>query len=695
MKISMSFTPFEMSVKEIFLGDRRYKIPNFQRDFSWENENFVDFYEDLFRSSELTLNNTIAKSENKYFFGMILLLGDKSTPNEESPYEVIDGQQRLTTMILFFVAIQDIINEKSKEYKTEFEDRLFCKGTKQGKHRQIQRLVNESLDPVLPVSILNLNNMKKDNAEVNPISYEQTWLLSAYDYIKELLSKDNLSNSLSIEVTKLSDKLYLDILDGLGNHLSNSTLICIFHDNKEEANNLFRNLNFRGKPLSQSDLLKNEIFSILEDSSKYASFKWENIEKNIYESGESLQKYIYHYMYGRYTKITNNNMFERFNDNIRHDRKSYIEFLNSLDTASSYYKTILKPEDNENLFGKNNYFIIDDNVSIKRNLEFFKKIEISQCRILLITLFEFREKEIISNSTFKKYIDLIAKHQCLHVLVKSSPNKLTSIYAKASRAFISDLRKSEELKEEIKKLKEEVKELKEETKEPNQNIKEQDGENKELKEENKKLKEEIEQLIQKVNQIDGAIEELKEKSKKLLEKSEVLNKKIDNYINNYINKRSNIYDVLKNNLLDKLPDCSLVKEAKLTYSGKKIGEMNPKERKEHALIRFILQKLSEDEQDKKTNRGNDGLGFIYKSTLEHVVDRREEVENVFSLGNIVLLERDVHKDVNSLEEKKEMYKKSKITKTINFFDEYPNFSEKQILERQRTLLELFFNLVKE
>ena len=276
-------------------------------------------------------------------------------------------------------------------------------------------------------------------------------------------------------------------------------------------------------------------------------------------------------------------------------------------------------------------------------------------------------------------------------MVKSSPNKLTSIYAKASRSFIFNLRKSEELKEEIKKLKEEFKELKEEIKEPNQNIKEQDGENKELKEEIKKLKEEIEQLIQKINQIDGAIEELKEKSKKLLEKSEGLNKKIDNYIN----KRSDIYDVLKNDLLDKLPDCSLVKEAKLTYSGQKIGEMKPKERKEHALIKFILQKLSEDEQDKKTNRGNDGLGFIYKSTLEHVVDRREEVENVFSLGNIVLLERDVHKDVNSLEEKKEMYKNSKITKTINFFDEYPNFSEKQILERQRTLLELFFNLVKE
>ena len=113
----MSFTPFEMSVKEIFLGDRRYKIPNFQREFSWENENFVDFYEDLFRSSELTLNNTIAKPENKYFFGMILLLGDKSTPNEESPYEVIDGQQRLTTMILFLQQFRILLMKNQKNIK--------------------------------------------------------------------------------------------------------------------------------------------------------------------------------------------------------------------------------------------------------------------------------------------------------------------------------------------------------------------------------------------------------------------------------------------------------------------------------------------------------------------------------------------------------------------------------------------------
>ena len=72
----------------------------------------------------------------------------------------------------------------------------------------------------------------------------------------------------------------------------------------------------------------------------------------------------------------------------------------------------------------------------------------------------------------------------------------------------------------------------------------------------------------------------------------------------------------------------------------------------------------------------------------------KNVENVFSLGNIILLERDIHKDVKTLELKKEMYKKSKITKTRNFFKDYDDFNETLILERQRELLETYFNLIK-
>lgn len=603
----MGFAPFELSVKEIFSNDRRYQIPNFQRNFSWESDNFDDFFNDLVRSSRITVSNTKVDAGNKYFFGTILLLGVKESPNIDVPYEVIDGQQRLTTMTLFFAAIQDIIREKNKDYKTDFDDRLFCSSTSQGKLNQCQRLVNDSLNPVLPVSILNLNNLRESGAEVKIDSGEQDWLISAFDYIKKLFSKDNIALSINADVSNLDDDTYLYILDGLGNHLSNSTLISIFHNDKEEANTLFRNLNYRGKPLSQADLIKNELFSLVEDTGKLASTDWKQIEDNIYEAGEGLQKFIYHYMYGRYLNITNNNMFDKFTHSVNADTTDYLKFLDSLKKASEFYKIILMPEDNNTIFNEVNYFKTDNNPSIKRNLEFFKNIEISQCRILLITLFECREKNVIDNKTFRKFIELIAIHQCLHVLVSSSPNRLTSIYAKASRALIA----------------------------------------------------------------------LKEKDK-----------------TKYKTESSNIFDTLKKDLVDRLPDINVVQESTLNYSGSKIADMRPKERKDHMLIRFILQKLSEHEQEETANRGNDGLGFIFLSTLEHIIDRENNIDNVFSLGNIILLERDVHEAVKTLEQKKEMYSKSKITLTRNFFNEYTDFNQGEILERQRELLRKYYELVK-
>ena len=603
----MSFKPYDLSVKDIFSGDRRYKIPNYQREFSWENENFDDFYNDLIKSSKLSLENTDINIENKYFFGTILLLGSKESPNSEVPYEVIDGQQRLTTMTLFFAAIKEIINSISSEYEIQFDERLFCRSTKFGECIETSRLVNESLDPVLPIWILNMNKFKDKGAKPNLDSHEKEWLLNSFEYIKKLLSKENFSNSLEINLESIDDKMYLNLLDGLGNHLSNSTLICIYHTNKVEANVLFRNLNYRGKPLSQVDLIKNEIFSVLEDPSNFASDTWKKIEDNVYESGENiLHRFLYHYMYGRYSKITKNNITEKFLSNIKADKDSYINFLEELKTASEYYKIILKPEDSDNIFGMQNYFKNGDNMGIKRNLEFFKYIDVSQCRILLITLFECRKKEVIENKFFKEFIELIAQHQCLHVLVSSSPNKLTSIYAKASKDLVSLCKKK---------------------------------------------------------------------------KSE------------YKRGSKEIYNTLKKELIAKLPDKNLVIDSKLNYSGKPISEMKVKERKEHILIKFILQRISVLEQDKDTNRANDGLKFIYDSTIEHIIDKDSKGKNLYSLGNILLLERDVNQDVKTLEQKKEMYENSNITKTRKFFKEYPIFDDKRIPEREKKILECYYNLV--
>lgn len=605
----MGFKPVDSSVNKIFSGYNRYKIPKFQRDFSWDIENFNDFFNDLFKSSGITMEKTEVDPENKYFFGMILLLGDESTPKIKDPYEVIDGQQRLTTMTLFFAAIRDIIKQINKDYQTNFDERISVKEIVSGNSRELARLeVNESISTIFRVEILNLEGCKEKDVGITPKSKDQEWLINSFKYLKELLGKKNIAKCLDIKSKDLNDELYVRILESLGKHLENATLIGIYHQNKDEANNLFRNLNYRGKLLGQSDLIKNEIFYKLGEN--YAPDLWSEIEDNIDVSSEGIQSFIYHYLCGRYTSITKNNMFEKFLAYVEQNEKSYIQFLKSLRNSSEYYKTILRPNENATLFNTENYFKKTDNPSVKRNLEFFNKIELSQYRILMVTLFECRDQGLITNKLFRSFVDQIALHQSLHLLVKSSANMLTSVYGKTSRDLLDLLRK---------------------------------------------------------------------KGDKKTERKKELNR---------------IYDEFKVKLKEKLPERSLVIQSSLQYTGAELASMGGKEKKEAALVKYILCKLSEDKQSKKSNRANDGLAFIYSATIEHIIDKEEQFDNVYNLGNLLLLEGHEHKDIKGMDLKKKMYGESKITKTKTFFKAHPDFDKSKIPERQMKLLSDFYSLVE-
>ncbi|MFD0705193.1 DUF262 domain-containing protein [Alloscardovia venturai] len=614
----MAYSPREISIEDIFSGNKRYKIPNFQRDFSWEDSNFDDFLDDLFSSSGINCKVQDFDHDNRYFFGMILVLGDKISSDIDKPYQVIDGQQRLTTMTLFFAAITEIIHTLNDDYRVEFGDRLYATRNKQGKSEQVHRLVNDALNPLLPEKILNLNGAGDLSAKVDIQSDEQKHLLDAYEYIKNILSKKEISMRMHVDIEDLNDALYISILEALGDYLSNSTLICIYNDSLEEANKLFRNLNSRGKKLDPPDLIKNEIFSILEDESQSASTRWMQIEKNIYESEENLQTFIFHFMRGRYKSITKNNLYERFMSRVEPSAESYMEFLESLVQASQYYKIMLNPTDKTEIFGQKKYFSQKDHWQIKSDLEFFNGIDVSQLRILLITLFEVFDKKKMSSAQFRKFIRITALHQCMHVLVHSSANKLTTIYANTSQEL--------------------------------------------LKYRNK-----------------------------------------ENWSTNDVD---NAYKEYEAALVGKLPSENFVESVNLTYDAKKLD--NSKKGKEYALIKFVLETLAVNRQE-QTIKSNKGLKFIYDATIEHIIDRENIKDNasegwINSLGNLLLLEQGKHySNVKSEEEKRNMYSKSDITMTNQFFTDFPNFYsdtpnqsgiKESIESRNKSLLKQFDNIVR-
>ena len=90
-------------------SQKSFSIPVYQRAYSWEKEHWSTFLNDLLEQIE---------GNNNYFYGNILL----ETIKKDVNYEIIDGQQRLTTLTIFIRSILNVLeNRKDEEVLNEFD----------------------------------------------------------------------------------------------------------------------------------------------------------------------------------------------------------------------------------------------------------------------------------------------------------------------------------------------------------------------------------------------------------------------------------------------------------------------------------------------------------------------------------------------------------------------------------------------
>ncbi|PGM51187.1 DUF262 domain-containing protein [Bacillus thuringiensis] len=452
----MKFHPEDKKIKDIFGSSNVYQIPNFQRDYSWEEDNFEDFLNDLLTISNATYDNSshmlnISSFEEleDYFFGTFLVVGDYSSDKEKRI--VVDGQQRLTTMTLFLAAIRDIIEETKEaeelEYEHQYDAALIVKKTRHGKSFKQARVINEKLAPILPVNILDINGHKKDGAIHTPENEGQQLLLDTYKWFKKQLSCIELAKRLSGSKLKKADleKItciptddYLNFLDTLGTQLLNSTVIIIYSEDEKSANIMYRNFNFRGMPLSGPDLIKNEIFELLDDNTGSANKQWKTIEGNVsINESSSISTFFIHYFSSKYKQVAKKNLFPIFIEKYNTETASYQSFLNELVKESVHYKTIISPQDNDELFGKKRYFLSDDHPIIKRQLQTLNELDVTQVRTLLLGLFFARDNNLITSRQFKKVLNNVLLFQSMFVMTSSPSNQIRGIYSKYGREFRS------------------------------------------------------------------------------------------------------------------------------------------------------------------------------------------------------------------------------------------------------------------
>lgn len=108
----MSIPEVKQSIKSIFIEDRYFEIPNYQRSYAWKEKQLKDFLDDF----------SHIENYQKYYYGTILL---QQKENADDSYDIVDGQQRLTTLVIFmYCLIKKMealkLNEEAKELERKY-----------------------------------------------------------------------------------------------------------------------------------------------------------------------------------------------------------------------------------------------------------------------------------------------------------------------------------------------------------------------------------------------------------------------------------------------------------------------------------------------------------------------------------------------------------------------------------------------
>lgn len=239
-----SFHSDPINCKKLFDSDEDlYKIPKYQRPYSWEERHIIQLIDDTYEAWK-------EDKTSPYFLGSIILVKEEES---EERYSILDGQQRITTLLVLYSVFKDKFkNHLSDTNKNKVESRI--------KHKDINKLrliSNKNLD------------LKKSIFENIDLSRENRYTESAETIIKHLNKK--FENNLS----EIDD--YFEYLD---NKLH---LVKIHPTDLRHAVKLFQTMNTRGKDLTVSDLTKSYLLSRAEDEESKNSIieVWEDITSKI------------------------------------------------------------------------------------------------------------------------------------------------------------------------------------------------------------------------------------------------------------------------------------------------------------------------------------------------------------------------------------------------------------------------------
>lgn len=327
---TMNFNTTNSTFRQLLGNGLTYRVPPFQRDYSWTEDEWDDLWQDILGLFE-------EDGESSHYMGYLVLQSSDS-----KQFDIIDGQQRMTTISIMILAALG-------HFKDLVEANLDSENNAK-RREQLQNSYIGYLDPVslVPRSKLELNRHNNRfyqtylvPLEIIPqrgLNASEHQLRKAFNWFKERIKTQT-------GLTAESGRQLAALIDALVDKLF-FTVITV--TDQLNAFKVFETLNARGVRLSATDLLKNYLFSIIstndthETELKSLEDRWERIVDLL--GSERFPEFLRVFWNSRNRLVRKSELFKTIRKRIT-ARDQAFELLRNLDHSAAVYAALRDPQD--------------------------------------------------------------------------------------------------------------------------------------------------------------------------------------------------------------------------------------------------------------------------------------------------------------------------------------------------------------
>lgn len=351
----MEFSCKQVTIGEILQSEKFYSIPKYQRDYVWNDKKIRDLWNDI-------TFNVDESGQIKYFLGSFIV---KTGENSD---ELIDGQQRLTSIIILLSIICKKVNNLGDGFNADYIKKYCVLANKETKTltSRIDRNSSLLLNAIVEYCTNTTTHQSlKDYLDTLAITSHKSdkTLLTCYDiyyiYIETLVQNKSMEESIII-------------LMSICEAVTKTSAILINVENAKTASLVFETINARGYVLETGDLVKNYLFMYEIPIGGKSTFEktWGEIVKCIEDSADSsLTRFITHYCTSFFGKTKKADIYDVFKSNT--PRNTVTSRIKSILSSAEIYSHIVCGNDNVAEHRELNYYLTSLNnmgISILRPL---------------------------------------------------------------------------------------------------------------------------------------------------------------------------------------------------------------------------------------------------------------------------------------------------------------------------------------